>query len=51
VLLTFDTHEPEPYGRSADAGQFPLQRLRDSAGWQTVLDVTAIGQKIPALHP
>ena len=47
VLLTFDTHEPEPYGRSAEAGQFPLHCVRDSAGWQTVLDVTAIDPKIP----
>ncbi len=47
VLLTFDTHEPEPYARSAEAGQFPLHCVRDSAGWQTVLDVTAIDPRIP----
>ena len=51
VLLTFDTHEPEPYARSAQAGQFRMHCGRDSAGWQTVLDVTAIDPKNPALHP
>ncbi len=35
------------YGRSAEAGQFPLHCVRGSAGWQTVLDVTAIDPKIP----
>ncbi len=47
VLLTFDTHEPERYARSAEAGQFPLHCVRDSAGWQTVLDVLAIDADIP----
>lgn len=47
VLLTFDTHELEPYARSAEAGQFPLHCVRDSAGWQTVLNVTAIDPQIP----
>ena len=47
MLLTFDTHEPEPFARSAEAGQVPLHCVRDSAGWQTVLDVTAIDPQIP----
>ena len=47
VLLTFDTHEPERYALSAEAGQFPLHCVRDSAGWQTVLDVAAIDPQIP----
>jgi nicotinamidase/pyrazinamidase len=47
VLLTFDTHEPEAYARSVEAGQFPLHCVRDSAGWKTVLDVTSIDRGIP----
>jgi nicotinamidase/pyrazinamidase len=47
VLLTFDTHEAEPYARSAEAGQFALHCVRGSAGWQTVLDVAAIDPGVP----
>lgn len=47
VLLTFDTHEPERYAHSAEAEQFPLHCVRDSAGWQTVLDLRAIDANIP----
>jgi nicotinamidase/pyrazinamidase len=47
VLLTFDTHEPGSYARSAEAAQFPLHCVRGSAGWQTVLDVQAVDPAIP----
>jgi nicotinamidase/pyrazinamidase len=47
VLLTFDTHVPEPYARSAEAGQFPLHCVRNSPGWQTVLDTARIDPEIP----
>ena len=47
VLLTFDTHEPDRYAGSAEAEQFAPHCLRDSAGWQTVLDVGAVDPAIP----
>ncbi|TVV76229.1 cysteine hydrolase family protein [Sphingomonas solaris] len=49
VLLTFDTHEPDRYARSAEARQFAPHCVRGSAGWQTVLDVAAVDPAI-ALH-
>ncbi len=47
VLLTFDTHYVETYAASAEAAQFPLHCVRNSPGWQSVIDVDAIAAAIP----
>ncbi len=47
VLLTFDTHYAETYAASAEAAQFPLHCVRNSPGWQSVIDVDAIAAAIP----
>ncbi|VWX48351.1 cysteine hydrolase family protein [Novosphingobium sp. 9U] len=47
VLLTFDTHEAEPYARSDEGQQFALHCVRGSKGSATVLDVGAVDPEIP----
>lgn len=47
VLFTFDTHEPEIYARSPEAGQFPPHCVKGSAGWANVLDVGLVDAAIP----
>ena len=47
VLFTFDTHEPEIYAGSAEAGEFPLHCVRGEAGWKLVVDPDRIDSAIP----
>lgn len=47
VLMTFDTHDADTYGSSAEAAQFPLHCVRDSAGWRSALDPDLIDPAIP----
>src|SRR4051812_1862618 len=47
VLFTFDTHLPEVYAGSAEAGEFPLHCVRGEAGWELVVDADRINPAIP----
>jgi nicotinamidase/pyrazinamidase len=47
ILFTFDTHEPEIYARSVEAGQFPIHCVRGTDGWRNVLDWSTIDPLIP----
>ncbi|SEM76698.1 nicotinamidase/pyrazinamidase [Sphingomonas gellani] len=47
VLFTFDTHDADTYPLSAEALQFPIHCVRDTAGWRGMLDPDAIDPAIP----
>jgi nicotinamidase/pyrazinamidase len=47
VLFTFDTHFAETYASLPEAAQFPIHCVRETAGWQNVLDPEGIGPLIP----
>ncbi len=47
VLFTFDTHLADTYPGSPEAEQFPIHCVRDTPGWQNVLDAAAIPAGIP----
>ena len=47
VLFTFDTHDPAAYADSPESTQFPLHCVRDSHGWNSVLDWQAVAAGIP----
>lgn len=47
VVFTYDTHFVETYPTSAEAEQFPIHCVRDSAGWRNLLDPLAIDPAIP----
>lgn len=47
VLFTFDTHTPETYAGSAEAGQFPPHCMRGTPGWASVLDPARVDPAIP----
>ncbi|MFZ3484473.1 isochorismatase family protein [Sphingomonas sp. 3-13AW] len=47
VLFTFDTHFAETYASLPEAAQFPIHCVRETAGWQNVLDPEGIDPLIP----
>ncbi len=47
VLFTFDTHLPEVYEASAEAKDFPIHCVHGTAGWDNMLDPTALDPAIP----
>jgi len=47
ILLTFDTHEPELYAASPEAGQFPPHCVKGEPGWESMVDLAAIDPAIP----
>ncbi len=47
VLMTFDTHQALNYVGSAEAELFPLHCEKDTPGWESVLDTSAINPAIP----
>lgn len=47
VLFTRDTHTPEFYAGSEEAGQFPPHCERGTPGWELVLDPAAVDSAIP----
>ncbi len=47
ILFTFDTHVPDIYAGSAEAGQFPLHCVRGHPGWELVVDPDRIDPAIP----
>ncbi|CAN5223409.1 bifunctional nicotinamidase/pyrazinamidase [soil metagenome] len=47
VLMTFDTHMPAVYARSPESSEFPIHCVQGTAGWESVLDFTAIHPAIP----
>lgn len=47
VLFTADTHVPEIYAQSAEAGQFPPHCEKGMPGWELVVAPAAIDPAIP----
>lgn len=47
VLFTFDTHYADTYPVSGEAKQFPIHCVRDTPGWASVLDASAVDPTIP----
>jgi nicotinamidase/pyrazinamidase len=47
VLFTFDTHDPEIYAVSEEAGQFPPHCVRGTQGWANVFNPALIDPAIP----
>ncbi len=46
VLFTFDTHVPEVYAMSEEAKQFPPHCVKDTPGWELVVDPGAVDPAI-----
>lgn len=47
ILMTFDTHVPAIYAGSDEAALFPIHCVRDTPGWNSVLDHRGIDPAIP----
>lgn len=47
VLFTFDTHFADTYPSLPEAQQFPIHCVRETHGWQNVLDPEAVDPAIP----
>lgn len=47
VLFTFDTHFADTYPSLPEAQQFPIHCVRETQGWQNVLDPEAVDPAIP----
>lgn len=46
VLFTYDSHEADRYGDSAEARLFPPHCLRGTPGWENVLDAAGLAPEI-----
>lgn len=47
VLFTFDTHFADTYPLSEEAKEFPIHCVRETPGWQNVLDADQVDRAIP----
>lgn len=47
VLFTFDTHFADTYPSLPEAQQFPIHCVRETPGWQNVLDPEVVDPAIP----
>jgi nicotinamidase/pyrazinamidase len=48
VLFTFDTHFAETYFSLPESQEFPLHCVRETPGWENVLDFAQLDPAIPA---
>ncbi|MGY2733841.1 cysteine hydrolase [Sphingomonas sp. UYP23] len=48
VVFTFDTHYAQTYPFSAEALEFPIHCVRETAGWRNMLSPDSVDPAIPA---
>lgn len=48
VLFTYDTHTPDAYEGSSEAGQFPIHCEKGTPGWASVVSMDLVPPRIPS---